>query len=253
MSTRPDTRTEAEKQFANRFQPILERRTDPDATAYDGRIAELRQRKHNLATDEGYADFLDEKREAELTERDVQKLNREYMARREQDPTVQRLRKLHDYYNGNETVDAKLLQQLSHTIEQWVTPGASQIVAESMARNVFEVEQKRRDTIKADLESQRMAFEAGMMALKGSYDIDGPDVTTTPPPAPVSFEKSIRLKNQTVFGRASELWLALPENGPERAEVDTAFEEHKRGRTEALNEVVAKYAAPGSEGENDAN
>jgi hypothetical protein len=76
MPDRPDSRTPAQQ--SARFYPVMAKPpVDPDATDYDGRIADVEQEigNHNIATPEGYLAWLKQRRDEKLAARDMAELD----------------------------------------------------------------------------------------------------------------------------------------------------------------------------------
>ncbi len=243
---RIDTRNENERRFSKRFEVVKSSSPNPDATVYDSRIAEVeREVKPGITTPEGYAAFLKEQRDEILAQRDKAALDKEYTAAMYQDSVVQKLLRLQAYYESDESVDAKLLQKVTEAVEQYTTPGASRVVAEDWANKVFAAEQNRRAGIEAQLNERSEAWKKDAAKLQADrLAIDGlPETTPAEPPAPVVYEKNVKLKSETIIGKAWELFIALPP-GPDRDAVDAAIARKEiPGELEAVIEKY-EYAEP---------
>jgi hypothetical protein len=256
MPDRPDSRTPAQKSGEKYFKPIMAKPpVDPDATEYDTRIAEVEQeiKKHNIATPDGFLAWLKESRNDELAARDMAEMDKQYHATMMQHQTVQRLLLLKSYYEQDTSVDAKWIRLIDEAVEQFTTPGADRDKAEEWANGIFTRETERVAAIEGQLNAESAKWNERASQLQQARQATAAivaDTASVEAKSPVSFEKSIKLKSSHPLAAAYEIWLELPADSKERAEVDFALD--RKAIPGVIDAVIEKYRyVPAAATEND--
>jgi hypothetical protein len=239
---RPDTRSINARRYP--FEVVKAAVKSDRETPYDARIDELRTKNHKITTDDGFAAWMEDKRDEHLADKDTAELNAQYRAAMHSDPTVVKLLRLREFLEADESVDQKLIQQVSNTIEQWTEPGASRTAAEQMANELFAAENDRRGAIEAELQAESAKWNQKVAELrKRQFALqDAPDASVSTTEAPATLEGNMTFKSDTLVGKSYELW-GLVDNEV-RDKIDLALHIHKHGDSTKLEAIVSKYAKP---------